>query len=185
MIRRRCDVAIRFPSVIAVFLALGAGASLAQEPKTPAANASAPVVLFVCEHGSAKSVVAASHFNLLAQERGLPHRAVARGTQPDDTVAPSAARGLLADGLDVRDFKPQRVSAADVEKATRVVALGCDLSGVVRGGEDEKGMKAMKAKVQRWDDIPSVGKDYRMSRDAMVDHIKRLMDELAGKGSRY
>jgi len=173
-------VATRFPpAMIAVLLALGAGVNFAQEPKTPAANPGAPVVLFVCEHGSAKSVVAASYFNLLAQERGLPHRAVARGTQPDDAVAPSAARGLLADGLDVRDFKPQRVSAADVEKATRVVSLGCDLSSVARGAEGEKG------KLQRWDDIPSVGKDYRTSRDAMVDHIKRLMDELAEKGSHH
>ncbi len=28
-----------------------------------------PVVLFVCEHGTAKSIVAAAHFNKIAQEK--------------------------------------------------------------------------------------------------------------------
>ena len=50
-----------------------------------------PVVLFVCEHGSTKSTVAAAHFNKLAGERGLKLRAVSRGTNPDEEVAPKAA----------------------------------------------------------------------------------------------
>ena len=33
-------------------------------------------IVFVCEHGSAKSVVAAAHFDRLAGERGLGLRAV-------------------------------------------------------------------------------------------------------------
>ncbi len=40
------------------------------------------MVVFVCEHGSAKSVIAAAFFDKLARERGLTLRAVARGTQP-------------------------------------------------------------------------------------------------------
>ena len=57
------------------------------------------VVIFVCEHGSAKSVVAAAHFNKLAKERNLPVRAISRGTNPDEEIAPIAASGLQADGL--------------------------------------------------------------------------------------
>lgn len=45
-------------------------------------------VLFVCEHGSAKSVVAAAHFNRLAEQRGLPFHAISRGTAPDEEMAP-------------------------------------------------------------------------------------------------
>jgi len=37
-------------------------------------------VVFVCEHGAAKSVVATAYFNKLAAERGLPFRATFRGT---------------------------------------------------------------------------------------------------------
>ena len=39
-------------------------------------------VVFVCEHGAAKSVVATAYFNTLAAERGLPFRATFRGTAP-------------------------------------------------------------------------------------------------------
>jgi protein-tyrosine-phosphatase len=39
-------------------------------------------ILFVCEHGSAKSVIAAAHFNQLAEQRRLPYHAVARGINP-------------------------------------------------------------------------------------------------------
>ena len=49
-------------------------------------------VLFVCEHGSAKSTVAAAHFDRLAAERGLAARAISRGTSPDAELAPAARR---------------------------------------------------------------------------------------------
>ena len=48
----------------------------------------------VCEHGSAKSVVAAAHFNYIARERNLKLRAISRGTNPDEEIAPKAAEGL-------------------------------------------------------------------------------------------
>ncbi len=50
-------------------------------------------ILFVCEHGSAKSVVAAAHFNRIAAARGLPFRAISRGTVPDAEMAPAAVKG--------------------------------------------------------------------------------------------
>ena len=49
---------------------LAATASHAGDDK-PAAT-----VVFVCEHGAAKSVVAAAHFNRMARERGLAVRAI-------------------------------------------------------------------------------------------------------------
>src|SRR5690242_15420164 len=47
-------------------------------------------ILFVCEHGSAKSVIAAAHFKRLAEQRGLPHRAIARGINPDPEIPESS-----------------------------------------------------------------------------------------------
>jgi arsenate reductase len=44
--------------------------------------AAAPRVIFVCEHGAAKSVIAAAYFNKIATERGLPDRATYRGASP-------------------------------------------------------------------------------------------------------
>jgi protein-tyrosine-phosphatase len=39
-------------------------------------------VVFVCEHGAAKSILAATEFDALANARGVAARAVARGTAP-------------------------------------------------------------------------------------------------------
>ena len=54
-----------------IYVAMILGALMtAPEPKP------AGTVLFICEHGSAKSVVAAAHFNQIAADRGLPYRAI-------------------------------------------------------------------------------------------------------------
>lgn len=72
-------------------------------------------VLFVCEHANVKSLMAASYFNQLAQERRLPYRAVSRGTAPDPTTVPSAIiQGLHGDGFDVSSFHPSAVKSSDV-----------------------------------------------------------------------
>jgi hypothetical protein len=41
------------------------------------------IVIFVCEHGAAKSVIAAAYFNRLASQGNLALTAVARGTHPE------------------------------------------------------------------------------------------------------
>jgi hypothetical protein len=56
-----------------------------------------PVIIFVCEHGAAKSILSAAIFNKLAAERGLNFRAIARGTNPDPEISPKVARGLQAE----------------------------------------------------------------------------------------
>jgi protein-tyrosine-phosphatase len=125
-------------------------------------------VVFICEHGSAKSVVAAAHFNRLARERQIGLRAVSRATNPDDEVAPNAARGLEADGLAPDGLVPRRLSAADVEAALRVVAF-CPLSADYGGSEA----------IEIWDDVPAVSESYERARDRILERIARLLDDLA------
>jgi protein-tyrosine-phosphatase len=147
-------------SAIAAFtLALAASAS-AQQAKPE------PVVLFVCEHGAAKSVVAAAHFNRIAAEKGLAVRAIARGTDPDAEMNPLAVKGLAGDGLPLSG-KPQKVTPEEVTTARRAVALGCDLKKV-----------APNAKIEQWDDVPPMGQDYGKARDVMVGHIRQLLAEI-------
>jgi hypothetical protein len=55
-------------------------------------------VVFVCEHGSVKSLVAMVYFNRRAQERGLAYRAVARGIAAEPEVPSTPLRELLALG---------------------------------------------------------------------------------------
>ena len=114
--------------ILVAVLILNAIASVQAQgiAKTRKATKQVPIVIFVCEHGSAKSVIAAAHFNNLARERNLNLRAVSRGTNPDKEIAPKAAEGLQADGLPVAQEKPKRLSRADVSRGIRVVAF-CEL----------------------------------------------------------
>ena len=123
-------------------------------------------VLFVCEHGSAKSVVAAAHFKRLAEERGLPLRAISRGTAPDEEMAPPAVAGLLGDGLKPNDPVPRKLAQADLDAAHRVITF-CDLPPDL----------AAVAPVARWE-VPPVSVDYVKSRDAILGHIEQLLRDL-------
>src|SRR5262249_60705405 len=89
-----------------------------------------PTIVFVCEHGAAKSVIATAYFNKLAADRGLPYRAAFRGTSPQDDLSTRAVAGLRADGITVPDGKPSAIASDDVARATRIFAIGCTLPAV-------------------------------------------------------
>jgi protein-tyrosine-phosphatase len=145
--------------------------SLMAATLTPAllgqAASSSPEVVFVCEHGAAKSVIAAAHFNHIAQQRGLKVRAIARGTNPDPEVAPKVVAGLKSEGLKEITAKPQLVSERDTSDAQRVVTLGCTLPHNARSTD--------------WNDIPSPSADYSAASSAIRSRVEALLDELAAK----
>jgi arsenate reductase len=125
------------------------------------------VVVFVCEHGSAKSIVAAAYFDKLAAERGLSLHAIARGTHPDEQIAPAAAHGLAADGL-AAGGRPTRLVKSDTTQAIRIVAF-CDLPADLADRP-----------VEHWQ-VPAVSEDYRAARDAIVKNVSQLLDDLKSK----
>jgi len=130
-------------------------------------QADRPSIVFVCEHGAAKSVVATAYFNKLAAERGLPYRATFRGTTPQDELSVRAVEGLKADGLAIPSGKPAAISDADVTDATHIFAIGCTLPhNALRSG-----------KAADWSDVPD-DKGYGPMRDAIVRHVRQLLDEL-------
>ena len=125
-------------------------------------------ILFVCEHGAAKSIVAAAHFNKLASERDLNVRAIARGTSPDAELSPKAVEGLQRDGLTPTESFPKRISLEEVEPATKIVSF-CELPEEYQG----------KANLERWEDIPPVSEDYDNARDAILEKLRRVIDSIA------
>jgi protein-tyrosine-phosphatase len=129
--------------------------------------ASSPAIVFVCEHGAAKSVIATAYFNKLATERGLPYRATFRGTSPQDDLSVRAVAGLKEDGIAVPPGKPAAISDADVAGATHIFAIGCTLP--------DKAQRSGKA--GDWSDVPD-DKGYGPMRDAIVRHVKELLDQL-------
>ena len=107
-------------TLLSVMLSLAAGV-------LPAGGAPSPQVVFVCEHGAAKSLIATAYFNKLAAERGLKARATFRGVAPQDALSVSAVAGLKADGLTIPDGRPTAVADSDVAHATHIFAIGCTL----------------------------------------------------------
>ncbi len=68
-------------------IALLAAIGFAVASQSTSVARTTPAVMFVCEHGAAKSVIATAYFNKLAAERGLPYRATFRGTTPQDELS--------------------------------------------------------------------------------------------------
>lgn len=161
--------ALRRTLVVASLLATVAVAqSKERQPaRTAPAVESSPSVIFVCEHGAAKSLIAAAYFNQLAAERGVPVRATFRGTTPQDELSTRAVAGLRADGLEIPDAKPKAILDGEVAAATHIVAIGCTLPVSA----------AASGKAAAWSDVPD-DRGYAAMRDAIVRHVTALLDDL-------
>jgi hypothetical protein len=133
---------MRFFAAIATLAIIGnAGIAAAEE--------AAQQVVFVCEHGVVKSQMATSYFNQLAQQRGLPWRAVSRGSAPD---------------------AKQKVDATDAAAAARIVTIGATLPADVPA--DEK-------RIERWDDVPPASANYDAARSALEARVAELLERLS------
>lgn len=142
----------------------------AQQRDTKKKTEQPSVVVFVCEHGAARSIASAAHFNKLAKERRLNLRALARGTNPDPELAPKVVAGLRADGLTPSESAPKKISKADLVGAKRVIAF-CELPADYPG----------RVPVEHWDGVPPMNEDYGKARDWLLERINRLLEELQPK----
>src|SRR5262245_2625915 len=102
-------------------------------PSTPTAasglrpgadDMSTPTVLFLCPHNALRSVIAAALFNQRADGRA---HAESAGTEPDDRVNERTVTVLREVGIGVANEPPGRLTAEQLEQATRVVSLDCPL----------------------------------------------------------
>jgi protein-tyrosine-phosphatase len=125
------------------------------------------IIIFVCEHGAAKSVVAAAYFNQLASEKHLSLRAIARGTRPDQEFSSEAIAGLQKDGLAPAESVPIRLTQEEMESAQQVVSF-CELPEEYRP----------KGAIEHWAGVPPVSENYTASRDAIVERIHKLIHHL-------
>lgn len=128
-------------------------------------------VVFVCEHGAAKSVVASQYFNKLAAERGLAVRAIARGADPQADLSVSAVKGLTEDGLPPDVGAPRPLTASDVRSSARVVAFDCD----------QPAMKALRSMDTCWDDVPATGGGYARARDRIRAHVEAMVEQMVAQ----
>lgn len=140
--------------------ALTAGCSTlpASQPKT---------VMFICEFGTAKSVIARELFRRRATSRGIAVSAISRGLVIEDHITPGLRQSLTADGIDPYSEPFKVLQPQDWQRASVIVAFN-PLPNTVP-----------KSKVRDWTDTPSVVSQYPAARAAMDRRIEALLDEFA------
>jgi protein-tyrosine-phosphatase len=126
-------------------------------------------VLFVCEHGGAKSVLAATYFNHLATHHGLAMRALARGVSPDAEVPRAVVEGLARAGLAPCIITPVALAQEDLVNAGRVITF--DQPQITT-------RVSQRERVIAWNDLPAVSADFDIARDAIVARVRILVDAL-------
>jgi arsenate reductase len=156
---------------VGIALAVALSANAFTQGSAAQTTSAAPSVVFVCERGGSKSVIAAAHFNKIAKERGLPYRAVARGTAPDAAIPAPVRHGLEQAGLELTIEKPVLVRPADVNGATRVVTFEVALPATF----------ASSSAPTDWRAVPSVSADFELASAEIKRRVEALIDELARK----
>jgi len=149
---------------VVALLALSCGMAAAAE------DTAARQVVFVCEHGNVKSLMAASYFNQLAEQQHLPFHAISRGAAPDSTTVPQPiVAGLRTDGVDVSAFHPAKLGQPDLADAAHVVMIGTDLPA---------GLHARESQIENWQDVPPASTNYAAARAALQAHVADLIARL-------
>jgi arsenate reductase len=129
------------------------------------------LAVFVCEHGAAKSVVAAAWLRRLAADAGIELQAVACGTDPADDLSTAAVDGLRRDGIEPAEPVPQPISTADIQAAWRVIAL----SPEIQPGALES------VPFETWD-VPAISDGYETARDDIVNRLRTLLRDAGAEG---
>lgn len=153
--------------VLAVLASAAVCAAFFRDPPKPGVGSGG--IVFMCEHGNVKSLIASEWFNHLAAERGLTVRAVSRGLSPEVVVPARIAEHLRGDGFDVRSFRPRALARVDLVGAARLVVIG---------SQPPSWVSAEPVAVERWDGIPPASESYDASRAALRDRIVVLLESL-------
>ena len=87
-----------------------------------AVDADVPAVLFLCVHNAGRSQMALGWFRFLARDRAV---AWSGGSEPADTVNPSAVAAMAEVGIDITGEFPKPWTDEVVRAADVVVTMGC------------------------------------------------------------
>jgi arsenate reductase len=156
----------RYVVVLFALCSIALASGLGAQRATPRPG---KTVLFVCEHGSAKSLLAKIFFERYAKATGLHMQAVSRGTRADSVVPPWMLTGLATDHVTLGSWRPQTLGPRDLATASYVVSF--DVPQAVTA--------AARAPRAQWDGLPSVSHSYVSGRDAIKAKVRQLVDSLA------
>ncbi|OGN89950.1 MAG: arsenate reductase [Chloroflexi bacterium RBG_13_46_14] len=135
-------------------------------------------VLFVCVHNSGRSQMAAAFFNLMAKGKA---KALSAGTKPADTVNPVVVEAMREVGIDISSNRPQMLTMDLVEKADRMITMGC--------GEDTEAVcPAGFLETEDWELEDPHGKrleEVREIRDEVKRRVENLLTEMQIVGKQH
>jgi L-amino acid N-acyltransferase YncA/protein-tyrosine-phosphatase len=100
-----------------------------------------PSVLFVCRHNTGRSQMAEAY---LRHFLGDQVDVASAGTIAADRPDPGVVAAMAEDGIDISAARPKLLDPRRLERADRIITMGCDVEGVGRidadwGLDDPKG----------------------------------------------
>lgn len=128
-------------------------------------------VVFVCVHNSGRSMMAEAFFNQLAAGKA---KALSAGTQPGDKVNPTVVEAMKEVGIDISGNKPKMLTFDMVEKAARMITMGC-------GAEAGNVCPASFIETEDWaleDPKDKPIEQVRKIRDEIRSRVARLIEEI-------
>ena len=158
---------------LSIVLVALAGLVIAAPALAQQASTKQPVVLFMCPHGAAKSVMASAYFQKLAKERGLNVRVDAAGTEPEPTLSKSVVAHLQKNNYAIPIEKPRAATVADMATADVVISMGCDLSK----------LPVPKGQLRSWS-VPDFSANFDAAEQAIRDQVAKLVDEMVAQQKR-
>ena len=128
-------------------------------------------VLFVCVENAARSQMAEALFNKIAGKK----EAQSAGTEPAEKVSSKAIAVMKEIGIDISTQTPKLLTNEMVEKADKIITMGCldNASCPLFLLED-------KSKLEDWKIEDPRGKPIEKVRE-IRDEIKRRVERLAGE----
>ena len=150
---------------------LALGALLAAVPATGFAKpAKPPVVLFICEFGTAKSAIARELFRKRAHERGIQVTAFSRGLKAiEDHVSPQLKQSLTAEGIDSGRDGFAVLAPRDLRRADVIVTFVSIPEGL------------HWRELHNWTGVPSVNDAWPTARADLDRRINALLDMLVAE----
>jgi len=128
-------------------------------------------ILFVCVHNSGRSQMAEALFNQMAKGKAI---ALSAGTQPAESVNSVVVEAMREVGIDISGNKPKALTMEMVEKADRMITMGC-------GAEAEAVCPASFIETEDWALQDPKGKSIvqvRKIRDEIKGRVTKLLNEV-------
>jgi arsenate reductase len=92
-----------------------------------------PSVLFICRHNTGRSQMAEAY---LRHFMGDAVDVASAGTIAADVPDPGVVAVMAEDGIDISTARPKLLDSADIERAGKIITMGCDVEGVPRIDDD-------------------------------------------------